>query len=145
MADDRAMTREEFRVNVLDRLCGCGSPEVACAALLRLLRLHPLYDHVEELNAWIDDDGVRHLLLYFLHDLGLTDHGGTVWGAWLSPKGQAALAALEREEDDDFMALSSGSWCGHGYDFDDGSHKCTVAEPVRWERNGLPMGAEENG
>lgn len=120
------MTRPELRV-FLDRwFCGCGSPEVATAALLRLLRLHPLYDpsHQRELQAWLPDEGVRYLLLYQLDRLELTEHGGTVDGAWLSETGEALRAALERESLDNFAALHA-EHCACGHDTDDLSHSCT--------------------
>jgi hypothetical protein len=107
--------------------CGCGSPDDAAAALLRLLRLHPLYDHHAELDGWIDDSGVQYLLLYQLDALELTEHGGTVGGGWLSDAGVAVRDALAREEADGFEALM-GSWCIHGFDVEDESHDCLAAE-----------------
>jgi hypothetical protein len=121
--ENGGMTRPELRVFLSDHFCGCGSPEAASAALLRLLRLHPLYDHRAEFKAWVPDDGIEYLLLYALDRWELTEHGGSAGGAWLTPKGEAVRDALTREEADGFEALN-GNYCVHGYDVDDESHDC---------------------
>ena len=107
----------------LETWCGCGQPEEAAAALLRLLRLHPLYEHREEFEAWIPDSGVEMLLLYQLDRDGLTEHGGNVGGAWLTAKGEAVREALIREEADEFATLFD-EHCACGYDIDDLTRVC---------------------
>lgn len=121
--------RVRLRVDVLDRweFCGCGQPEAGAAALLRLLRLHPLYEHGDELRTWIPDDGVRFLLLCAVDRLGLTEHGGSIEGGWLTDEGRATLDALAVEEADQFDALMAGH-CVHGHDFDDHDHDCMAAD-----------------
>lgn len=116
------MTRQDLSVFLQDWFCGCGNPRDAAAALLRLLRLHPAYDHTEELEALIPDNGIRHLLLYHLDQLGLTEHGGNIGGAWLTDKGEAVQDALSREEVDGFVALLQLR-CVHGFS-DDEPHDC---------------------
>ena len=141
------LTRQEVRVILENEFCGCGNPELATAALLQMLRLHPLYDHRAEFDEWVPDDGVQYLLMYQLDRMELTEHGGSVGGAWLTDKGKALLAALEREEADNFEALSE-SCCIHGYSFDADftteaqSHDCmNSTEPSSpdhvWEKLGL--------
>lgn len=89
------MTKEELGEFINDHFgCLCGRPEDACASLLRLLELHPLYDHLDEVDAWIADSGVKYLLLYMLDKWDLTEHGGGVGGAWLSPLGIEVRDAL---------------------------------------------------
>jgi hypothetical protein len=117
------MTRQELRIYLDSWFCGCGQPEDAAAALLRLLRLHPLFDHQDELNAWLSDDGVRYLLLYRLDHDGLNEHGGSVGGAWLTAKGEALRDALAREEPDKFEGLLA-EHCVHGVDVGDAEHDC---------------------
>jgi hypothetical protein len=109
--------------------CGCGCPEVAAGTLLRLLRLHPLYEHERylEFEGWIGDEGVRYLLLYALDGKGLADHGGIISMAWLTDKGDAVRDALTREEADAFEALFADH-CAHGYDDDDEEHDCMAYE-----------------
>lgn len=124
MQEAQAMDRPALR-RFLDEwpFCGCGNPENAAKALLRLLCLHPLYEHGADLDTWIPDDGVQYLLLYALDGAGLTEHGGVIRGAWLTPKGEAVRDALAAEQVDGFEALCDGH-CIHGYDFDDESHTC---------------------
>lgn len=133
------MTRAELRLYLDTWFCGCGNPEEAAGTLLRLLRLHPLYEHHAELEVWIPDMGVRMLLLYSLDRDGLTEHGGNVGGAWLTDKGQGVLDALAHEEaleaggdrdariDLQFRDLF-GEYCVHGVDTDDQTHDCMAAE-----------------
>lgn len=137
------MSRQDLRINVLDYFCGCGSPEVACRTIMRLLELHPLHEpgHKAELRCLVSDTGVEYLLLYQLDHMELTEHGGSIHGAWLSPKGEAVLQGLRREAEDDFDALCE-SYCIHGYSVDMTSselddHDCLNApEPVKWNREG---------
>ena len=125
------MTRQELRVYLADWFCGCGHPEHACAALLRLLRLQPLYNNRAEIDAWLPDDGVQHLLLYKLSADDLTEHGGSVGGGWLTDKGRDVQAALAVEEADGFEALTESA-CVHGFAEVDGQpywdHDCMRAD-----------------
>jgi hypothetical protein len=122
------MSRQELS-RFLDWYCGCGAPWEAAAALLRLLRLHPLYEHRTEFDAWIRDDGVQYWLLYHLDHLGLTEHGTNVNGAWLTKKGEQVRDALGAI--DDLETWLSGTFCSHGYRIldennepDEYDHKC---------------------
>jgi hypothetical protein len=117
------LTRAELRIFLEGQLCGCESPETACAAYLRLLRLHPAYDHRDELKELIPDYGIRLLVMYRLDHDGLTEHGGAVGGAWLTVKGEEVRNALMRELPDDFRALMAPH-CVHGFDIDDQTHDC---------------------
>jgi len=121
------MTRAELRIFLSSWFCGCGRPEDASKTLLRILELHPLYDHRAELEAWITDEGVLELLLHTLDSFDLTEHGGTVGGAWLSAKGEAVRDALCREQADGFSALH-GDYCIHGIDLTE-QHDCVNTPP----------------
>jgi len=127
VAENGAMTREQLRVVLSEWFCGCGSPEAACGALLRLLSFHPMYEHWRNAQAWVGNEGLLYLLLYQLDRLELTEHGGSVGGAWLTPKGEAVRDALAREQADGFETLN-GEYCVHGYDISDGSHDCMKAD-----------------
>jgi hypothetical protein len=125
------MNRQELRVFLLEILgCFCGMPDAAIATILRLLRLHPLHENYAELNQWLAEDGVRYLLLYSLDAWKLTEHGYTVNGAWLTPKGIQVRDALAAEEADGFKALLA-EHCAHGFDMDDEGHSCIKAEAER--------------
>lgn len=100
------MTRDDLN-NLLfdDFLCGCAHPTAGIQRLLDLLNIHPLYEHQAELRQLLPDDGIRMLVLGQLDCAELTEHGGTIEGAWLTEKGEAAKAALEAEASDGFDAL----------------------------------------
>lgn len=127
--EESGINRQALRRFLDGWFCGCGNPEDAAAALLRLLRLHPLYEHRPKFEAWLPDDGLQYLLLYMLDRFELTEHGGSVGGAWLTPKGEAVRNALAREEGDDFEALLD-EHCIHGFDIGDESHDCMAADDV---------------
>lgn len=121
------MTREELRVVLGEWFCGCGCREDAAGALLRLLRIHPLYEHQNELTAMLPDLGVKYLVLYMLDRLALTEHGGSVGGAWLTEKGEAVRDALNREAEDEFETLMRPA-CVHGFDIEDQDHDCMAVD-----------------
>jgi hypothetical protein len=135
------MTREQLRVE-LDFFCGCGDPEAAARALLAILDLHPLYGHHKDFweGLFGHDGGMGYLVLYFIDSLGLTEHGGSIGGAWLTAKGEALRDALRREQQlDDFESLWPDMGpCIHGYDVEgENTHNChTAPEPVKWDREG---------
>jgi hypothetical protein len=120
-------SRRKLRLFLQDKFCGCGMPEAAAAALLRLLRLHPLHSNREKFEEWISDDGIEYLLLYQLDAWKLTTHGGSVGGAWLEPLGEEIRDALAVEEADGFESLLK-MHCVHGFDVEDASHDCMAAE-----------------
>lgn len=81
--------------------CGCGNPEDAWIALRNFLEIF------EERASQTRDDvtwmlnldrykefeksngiGVAHLLLYLMSGAGVIEHGGSVFGSWLTPLGQ---------------------------------------------------------
>lgn len=109
------MTRQELRVVLnTDWFCGCGSPETAAETLLQILDMAPFYDHREQLNALIPNDGIQHLVLYSLTNRGLIEHGCSIGGSWLTSTGEAVRDALRRERDDEFDELMASA-CSHGY------------------------------
>jgi hypothetical protein len=113
-----SMTRRDLRVFLQDWFCGCGSPDAAADTLRILLALHPLHSNREAFEVLVPNNGVQYLLLYTLDKFDLTEHGGNVGGGWLTDKGHAVLAALEREKADDYEALFAMS-CSHGYAVDE--------------------------
>lgn len=87
--------------------CGCGGPEDIDQAMLAYLRTltHPAgfsTDRSAIARAVTDDepedgsDGatLRLLLAYMADDLGWSEHGGSVYGAWLTDDGKQALDNL---------------------------------------------------
>jgi hypothetical protein len=117
------MTIQELRVFISEWFCGCGDPSNAARVLRDILALHPLYEHRQELEQILPDEGLRYLMLYTLDHFDLTDHGSSIGGAWLTDKGRSVLDALHREAPA-FERLS-GMWCIHGYDTDT---QCSLCE-----------------
>lgn len=138
-----AMTRQELRIFFSDWFCGCGNPEDAAATLLRLLELHPAYEHGKQLEELVPDTGARYLLLYSLDRYELTEHGGSVMGAWLTPKGEALRDGLRAVGGlDGLEALFDAHYCIHGEAHEENpDHDCMKAgEPVSWaERTGWKL------
>lgn len=84
--------------------CFCGAPWEAGNALLRCL------DAVNDRAArtlpggddpWRHiapgDEGLRWMAMYVLAELDLTEHGGSVQGAWLTPRGESVRELLRAE------------------------------------------------
>lgn len=120
------MSRDQLRVTIGLRWCGCGDQQSAYAALAKLLDLcNPSHNgRFFDRARWVGDTGLEHLLLYMLDAWGLTEHGGSVGGCWLTDTGESVLAGLLRESADDFESLAHGpdgeGYCAHG--FDNGAH-----------------------
>jgi hypothetical protein len=131
------MTRAELRQFFDEQFCGCGSPDQAAAAFLRLLELHPLYNHGAEFERWIADDGIACLLLYHLDTLGLTEHGSSISEAWLTEKGTAFREALRVESGDNFEMLFQ-EHCSHGLDLDDPCRECQELQDQAFTKRGTP-------
>ncbi len=82
--------------------CGCGDPSDAYSALLETLKVHnapenqTLEERITIRENWNKKlDIYNYLILYFIDAAGLTEHGGSVGGCWLTQKGQAVVAFLE--------------------------------------------------
>ena len=118
------MTKQEARALLGQWFCGCGQPEEATASLLRLLQLHPIYTHQREFDELVSSAGMQYLLLYMVDTMGLTEHGGSVGGAWLTDRGEALMERLRLEGvADDFRSLSE-SCCIHGYSIESDDEFC---------------------
>ena len=126
------MNIQELRVATDSLWCKCGSPEVAAAALLKALEMFPLHsnDGRERMERWLgDDEGLFYLLVGLLDEKGFIEHGTSIRGSWLTPKGEQVRDALKREAvEDGFVGLTEPC-CIHGFsiDRDEGPHTC-VAE-----------------
>jgi len=96
-------------VHVL-KFCGCGLPGEAMEFVGKVMRLlrdmhddHDVWDAKwKELDELFPNDGIRYLVYYYLDNLELTEHGGSVPG-WLTEKGKQVLFDIEQtlnEQDD---------------------------------------------
>jgi hypothetical protein len=83
--------------------CGCGLPTEAMVFLRDVLQVLNGKQGVDfksfdaklgELG--LPDGGLRYFVFYMIDHLGLTEHGGSVNGAWLTDKGRDVLAHIEK-------------------------------------------------
>jgi hypothetical protein len=89
------------RIGVLSGFCGCGDPESAYEHLRDVLRafkapFETRLDSVEKLLK-AEHPGMYWAYLYWLDHAGLTEHGGSVRGSWLTDKGEYLLDLLEKD------------------------------------------------
>lgn len=85
-------------------LCGCGKPEEVHRFLLECLAAtcddyETILDHkkvVELVKA--KPEIVAEFVLHFLDDRNLTEHGGSVYGSWLTERGKQVLEAGVMDE-----------------------------------------------
>lgn len=141
------MSREQLRVEFADAWCGCGCPEEAWRVVRDVLALCPLYENRDALEQMLPNDGVQMIVLGLLDRLELIEHGGSIGGSWLTPKGEAALSALNKEAETDFVPLNDGTdelgYCIHGFDVD-ADHDCMKApEPAHWRHDGPAPSKED--
>ena len=85
--------------------CGCGRPIDALIYIRDVLSLidewtgHEFQkityeEHKEKEKALFNNEGQAYFTWYYLDNLGLTDHGGSVPG-WLTPEGEILLSDLK--------------------------------------------------
>ena len=79
--------------------CGCGDPAAADRLVIDLLTVFADWApdrarRVEELIG--GSDGAQQIVLATLDHAGLTEHGGSVWGSWLTERGKWVLWAVEQ-------------------------------------------------
>lgn len=89
--------------------CGCGLPDVAKMTVRDFLwALHGDVDHWEKREErFLEKFGVKDVyennlllcLAYALDAAELTEHGGSIGGAWLTEEGRMFLWLLEQNED----------------------------------------------
>ena len=108
--------------SIPDLWCGCGRPERAYEWVRDALRAVPREQHQAFWAAY--PEGAQAILFSVLDRMGLVEHGGAWYSAWLTPEGQRVLAILD--DVDDFEAALDGVLneavgcymdrcdCGHG-------------------------------
>ncbi|MFG3585106.1 hypothetical protein [Streptomyces sp. NPDC047990] len=77
-------------------LCGCGNPDDAYTLVRDLLALAPFYENERwRLAQTLTGGGAAHHIIMSVLDVAeLTEHGTTINGAWLTPKGAWCLQAM---------------------------------------------------
>lgn len=87
-------TLMEKLLEIKKMICGCGNPDLVWATIR---------DYLKEREDWANDriewkpleTGKDYLLAYLMDHFGLTEHGGSVGGAWLTVEGERTLRYLE--------------------------------------------------
>lgn len=94
--------------------CGCGSPDVAWQWVLDYLARHGDEDAAKRWTA--AETGPEWIAVYLMDHLDLTEHGTGIRGAWLTERGEEALAFLREHGPDwdekGYFVDSEG--CSHG-------------------------------
>lgn len=71
-------------------LCACGDPELVIRKFY-----YPYLQHLNKRRLGeytvLNEVALNFLVLYVLYDKGLTDHGTSIGGSWLTDKGKTAL------------------------------------------------------
>lgn len=78
--------------------CGCGDPVAADRLVVDLLAVFADWapDRARRVEALIGgSEGAQQIVLASLDHAGLTEHGGTVWGSWLTDRGKWVLWAVD--------------------------------------------------
>lgn len=78
-------------------VCGCGAPLEAMRALRQVLGRRHLHEHVEASS--LPAEGLYMLVLYLLDEKELVEHGSSLHGCWLTPKGLELLAWLDEQDE----------------------------------------------
>lgn len=85
-------------------ICGCGRPEIVLENIYDILeKISHKNDEGNEFDLydWADEDWRNLLILYVLDEAGLTSHGSSVYGSWISDLGKDFLLIFD---DKDFNA-----------------------------------------
>jgi hypothetical protein len=97
-------TAEELVLTGMLDFCGCGAPDAAGKFLMNTLQgmkdFHDSKITWEERDAKFSDEGVRYFVYYILEKEGLTEHGTSVNGSWLTDKGNEILTYLKEIYED---------------------------------------------
>ena len=91
--------------------CGCGDVEAAMQTFMEIMQWFERHDHeggftsfmvsLDKIKAFEvkHSTGLMILLLYLLNGTGLAEHGGSVYGCWLTGLGQTVKQFLEDNPD----------------------------------------------
>lgn len=102
-------TMKDFLHYEIFKWCGCGMPEEADKAVLTYLeslKYFSLSNNTTEPTKTITIEpgtfeGILWLcLMYTVEVAGLTDHGSSIYGSWLTTKGMAFRIILRRWQDE---------------------------------------------
>lgn len=91
-------------------ICGCGCPEIVLEGFYDILsKIKEMTDSIitvdhlinkynkiyDELRRWALEDWTHLQVLYDLDNVGYTDHGSSIFGAWITDEGRDFLIIFE--------------------------------------------------
>jgi hypothetical protein len=78
--------------------CGCNQPGAAYELVRGILDLTPFYEdgNWRKVQALIGTDGAFQIVLGVLTDADLLEHGGSMGGSWITPKGEYVRELMRR-------------------------------------------------
>lgn len=111
--------------------CGCGNPEAAWSLVHQLLRLHVNQQLVKnqarfDVQQLIGTPGAVQIVFGVLDNAGLTEHGSSYWGGWLTGRGVWLLDVLNRLDGADIHELWDELCLGLPHDGQDCPVDCSV-------------------
>lgn len=77
------------------RMCGCGYPDAAIKLTHDILTATRARN-LDDLSTLIGTRGAIQIVMGALDEAGLTEHGTSFNGSWLTPKGEYALGLLDK-------------------------------------------------
>lgn len=92
---------EHLWINVMGG-CGCGSADELAMKSAVLLR--EIADKSDPTRCAIYQDECSELIAHWFDSVELTEHGTSIGGSWLTPKGLATLAEMDRLKADERSA-----------------------------------------
>jgi len=95
------------------RFCGCHAPAQVLKGLRDILqKLHSSLESAGTSEPYLpdDDDATAWFMLYVLDAHGLTEHGGSIAGAWLTATGEELLNLLNAVTDWENYDLPKYEW-----------------------------------
>ena len=74
--------------------CSCGNPDYEIERVEHVLEM--LKNRTDEVQSELcDESNGYQIYLYLLDEKGFTEHGTSIYGSWLTEKGDALYAALQ--------------------------------------------------
>lgn len=85
---------EQFVMVGILGACGCGDSDEYGMLAIEVLRQIPLTYEEKKANGFYEDK-TKGLMLFFLDEAGLIEHGSSVNGSWLTENGKQLLTNID--------------------------------------------------
>ncbi|NUQ98305.1 MAG: hypothetical protein HOY79_17735 [Streptomyces sp.] len=102
MARDAVWERCHLHALFYDHIvgCGCNQPETAYNLVRNILNLAPFYTdgNWRKVETLIGSEGAFQIIVGLLSSLDLLEHGSSMGGSWITPKGEYVRELMGRHE-----------------------------------------------